>query len=440
MRHFARSLLAGGLALAALTGGSVAAGYDPGRASGRFSVFAQAARRSLSGFGNDTLSEIIGTFSLRSAARESGGFEYALDTRFAGYPSAEDRSERASVYEAWAGWRSAGGSLGVRAGQLWLYELGALGSVAGAAAEARLLHNQGWGTLKAGIYGGLEPKVLEFGYVDGVSKFGGYLSLENRSGRRHLLGYANVRNHGQTERSVLLFSNYVPVNNTFFLYQAAEYDLQGPGGRGGAKLSYFFTNARFSPVREVELQAVYHRGVSVDSRLIADSLREGRAVSEAQVEGFLFESVGGRLTLRPWRSFQLFAGYARDKTREEDEKRDRWTFGIFSPDLLGSGFDLTVSDTRFKTASGETSDAWYVSLGRDLGRAVYLEAFYRSSVAFLRMSRSGVVVDRRPYSHLFGLSSVIRLGRRASLLVTVERTDEDALDETRVLSGLSFRF
>ena len=105
-----------------------------------------------------------------------------------------------------------------------------------------------------------------------------------------------------------------------------------------------------------------------------------------------------------------------------------------------SGFDLTISDTRFNTAAGSTSDAWYFSLGRNLGRALYLEAYYRTSVAFLRLSSSGVLVDRRPYSHLYGLSSVIRIGRRASLLVTLERTDEDSLGETRVLSGLSYRF
>ncbi len=294
-----------------------------------------------------------------------------------------------------------------------------------------------WARSRPASSAGSSPKSSSWATVDGVSKLGGYLSLESQSGRRHVLGYANIQNQSQTERSVIFFSNYIPVKRTFHLYQAAEYDLQGPGGQGTSQLTYFFTNIRYSPVRQVEVQGIYHRGISVDSRLIADSLREGRPVSEAQLEGFLFESIGGRLTLRPWRNFQFFFGYAQDRTREDEEKRDRYSFGIFSPNLLRSGFDLTISDTRFNTAAGEMSDAWYFSLGRDLGRAIYLEGYYRSSVAFLRLSRSGIVVDRRPYSHLYGLSSVIRLGRRISLLVTLERTDEDSLDETRVLSGLS---
>jgi len=441
MRH-RKILAAAALAVMAFSIAPSAAAYQARSYSGRFSFFAQAAQRDLSGAGNDTFSELIGTFTLRSAASDKGGLEYALDTRFAGYPSSEERQQRASIYEAYAGWSLPGGAFRIRAGQLWLYELGAFGSVAGAAAEARLLkeENFGAGTLKAGLFGGLEPKVLELGYVDGVTKLGGYLSLEGKSGRRHVLGYANIRNQSVTERSVIFFSNYIPVRNSFFLYQAAEYDFQGPGGQGSSKLTYFFTNVRYSPARQVELQGIYHHGISVDTRLIADNLREGRPVSEAQLEGFLFESIGGRLTLRPWRNFQFFFGYAQDRTRQEEEKRDRLSFGIFSPNLLRSGFDLTISDTRFNTAAGSTSDAWYFSLGRNLGRALYLEAYYRTSVAFLRLSSSGVLVDRRPYSHLYGLSSVIRIGRRASLLVTLERTDEDSLGETRVLSGLSYRF
>jgi len=437
-----KTLAAATLAVTAFCIPPSASAYQPGRYSGRFSFFAQAAQRDLTGIGNDTFSELIGTFTLRSTPSDKGGFEFALDTRFAGYPSVEERSQRASIYEAYAGWSLPGGALRIRAGQLWLYELGALGSVAGAAAEVRLIKEEAFapGTLKVGLFGGLEPEVLNLGYVDGVSKLGGYLNLEAKSGRRHVLGYANIRNQSLTERSVVFFSNYIPVRNSFFIYQSAEYDLQGPGGQGSSQLTYFFTNVRYSPFRQVELQGVYHHGISVDSRLIADSLQAGRPVSEAQLEGFLFESIGGRLTLRPWRNFQFFFGYAQDRTRQDEEKRDRLTFGIFSPNLLRSGFDLTVSDTRFNTAAGSTSDAWYFSLGRNLGRALYLEAYYRTSVAFLRLTSSGVLVDRRPYSHLYGLSSVIRIGRRASLLVTLERTDEDYLSETRLLSGLSFRF
>ncbi len=416
--------------------------YEAGRYQGRFSFFAQAASRNLSGVGNDAFSEFIGTFTLRSAATDKGGFEFAIDARFAGYPSTEERQQRASIYEAYAGWSPAGGAFRIRAGQLWLYEMGALGSVAGAAAEVRLFKEEasGVGTLKLGLFGGLEPKVLSLGYIDGIAKFGGYLTLESRSGRRHVLGYANIRNGSLTERSVISFSNYIPVGRSFFLYQVAEYDLRGPGGQGTSKLTYFFTNIRYSPAREIELQGIYHRGISVDTRFIADSIREGRPVSEAQLEGLLFESIGGRLTLRPWRNFQFFVGYAQDRTREEEEKRDRFNFGVFSPNLLRSGFDLTVSDTRFNTAAGDTSDAWYFSLGRDVSRALYLEAYYRTSVAFLRLSTSGVLVERRPYSHLYGVSSVIRLGRRASILALLERTDEDSLGETRILTGLTYRF
>ncbi len=211
-------LAAVAIAAALLVAAPRASAYEASRYSGRFSFFAQAARRNLTGFGNDTFSELIGTFTLRSAVSDKGGFEYAIDTRFAGYPSSEERRQRASVYEAYAGWSSEGGAFRVRAGQLWLYELGAFGSVAGAAAELRLLKEEDnrVGTLKLGLFGGLEPKILNLGYVAGVAKFGGYLSLESKSGRRHVLGYANIRNRSLTERSVLFFSNYIPVRSVLF--------------------------------------------------------------------------------------------------------------------------------------------------------------------------------------------------------------------------------
>ncbi len=60
----------------------------------------------------------------------------AVDSRGAGY-SREERDPRVSVYEAWMGVRRRGGRLAVRGGHLWIADLGALGSLAGAQVEWR---------------------------------------------------------------------------------------------------------------------------------------------------------------------------------------------------------------------------------------------------------------------------------------------------------------
>jgi hypothetical protein len=286
----------------------------------------------------------------------------------------------------------------------------------------------------------MEPKIMEAGYVSGVQKFGGYLTLEGPAARRHVLAYVNLRNQSLTERSVLVFSNYIPIKKQFYLYQSMEYDLQGPAGQGGGKLTYIFANARFTPVQIVELQGIFHHGRSIDARTITEEVRNGRPVSESELEGFLYESIGGRLTLRLTPGIQTFIGYAQDKTNEQDEKRDRFTLGIFGYDLFRSGFDVRVTNSRYSQAGQSAYNSWYVSLGKTFSRNLYLEGFYSSSVSVLRIFGSQVQVETRPHTQLTGLSSVFFLTRRVSLLLTLERTSGDLPGETRAMTGLSYRF
>lgn len=422
--------------------GSTQARADINRHWGRVSLFAQAAQRSQSGGENNLFTELVGTLMFRSPVGDGGGFEYAIDSRFAGYPSTEGRRQRVSIYDAHIGWWTKGRIFGFRAGQVWLDELGALGSLGGVVAEARPFRKLplGIGEMRVGGFWGFEPKITEAGYVSNVNKFGGYLTIESAAARRHVFGYVNIRNQGLTERSVLVFSNYIPIKREFYLYQAMEYDFQGPAGQGQGKLTYLFANARYSPLRFIELQGIYHHGRSIDARTITEQVHNGRPVSESGLEGFLFESIGGRLTLRFVPGFQVFAGYAQDKTNEQDEKRDRLTFGVFGYNLFKTGFDLRVTNSRFSQAGRSSYDSWYVSLGRMFGRSLYLEGYYSSSVSVLRYFGSQVQLETRPHTELFGLSSLFYLTRRASLLLTLERTSGDLPGETRALTGVSYRF
>jgi hypothetical protein len=422
--------------------GSTRALADVNPRWGRVSLFAMGAQRSQSGGENSLFTELVGTLMFRSAVGEDGGFGYAIDTRLAGYPSTEGRAQRISIYDAHVGWWTKGRAFGFRAGQVWLDELGALGSLGGVVAEARPLRELplGLGEMRVGAFWGFEPKIMEAGYASNVNKFGGFLTVEGGMARRHVLGYVNIRNQGLTERSVLIFSNYIPVKRDFFLYQALEYDLQGPAGQGQARLTYFFANARYSPWRLIELQGIYHHGRSIDTRTITEQVHNGLPVSESALEGFLFESIGGRLTLRLTPGFQVFAGYAQDTTNEGDEKRDRFTFGVFGYDLFKSGFDLRVTNSRYSQAGQSSYDSWYISLGKMLGRSLYLEGYYSSSVSVLRYFGGQFQVETRPRTDLYGLSSVFYMTRRASLLLTLERTSGDLPGETRVLTGLSYRF
>jgi hypothetical protein len=391
--------------------------------------------RSIPGF-----SELVFSATLASPTRDQGGFEYRFDMRTAGYPQAETRNTRFSLYDGYVGQRFAGGAFGVRVGQMWLNDLGGLGSIGGVQAEFVRRGVAGFRRLRIGGFGGLEPKILEAGYVNNVTKAGGYLALEGQVAWRNVLGFVVVRNSGLTERAVLTTTNFLPVGKTLLVYQAAEIDLVGPAGNGSGGLTYFFANARYSPVPSVELQGLYHRGRSIDARTITLDQLNGRPISQRALEGFLYESAGGRVTVTVVKGFRLFAGYARDRNNRDDAPTNRISVGGFASNVLGSGFDVRISDDR---VDGPTLsyDSWYGSVGRSIGPRVYLSVDYSSSLSvFQAFGQQGFLIENRPRTNRYSLSGLVNLTRWISLVGSLERTRDGGFDEWRWMSGLTYRF
>jgi hypothetical protein len=408
---------------------------------GRVSLYGQAAASNYDQGGNVFFSDTVMTFTFRSAETGKDGLEYGLDVRGASYPSAEERNPRLSIYDGFAGAWFGQGHFHVRLGQMWLNELGSLGSIGGGQLECRSGTIPTLGRFRFGVFGGAEPKILEAGYVSGVSKFGAYVALDGDAARRHVLSYVSLRDSGLTERSVILFNNYLPLGRKFFLYQAAEYDLLGPSGQGSGHLTYFFANARYSPAAAVELQATYHRGLSFDTRSITDDRLNGRPLDQRALEGYLYESVGGRLTLNVVSGVRIYGGYAQDRNNLGDGRTDRTSFGLYATDLFKTGLEVNLSDWRMKSEAGSSYDSWYASLGRNFGRSVYVEGFYSSSVSVFRLTESGGYrIDSYPKTQRFGFSSVLNVFRTASIQLTAERTVGSFYREFRFLGGISYRF
>ena len=408
---------------------------------GRVSLFGQAASSTYDQGRSTFFSDLVMTFTLRSTENAKDGLEYGIDVRGAAYPTVDERNARLSVYDGFAGAVFGQGRFHVRVGQMWLTELGSLGSLGGGLFEYRPAAVARLGRFRFGAFGGYEPKILEAGYVRGVSKFGAYLALDGDSARRHVLSLVVLRDSGLAERTVLLFNNYLPVGKSFFLYQAAEYDLLGPAGQGSGHLTYFFANARYSPVSAVELQATFHRGLSFDTRTLAADRLTGRPLDQRALEGYLYESTGGRVTVTVAAGTRLFGGYSRDRNNLGDGSTNRYTFGLYASNLFRSGFELNVSDWRMMSESGSSYDSWYASLGRNFSRSFYVEGFYSSSVSVFRLTESGGYrIDSYPRTQRFGLSSVLNLFRTATAQLTAERTIGNAFKEYRFLAGLSYRF
>jgi hypothetical protein len=407
----------------------------------RVSFFAQAASTTGADGESSSFSEIVTNVAAQSVQHVGNGFEYGLDARFGAYPSAEDRDSRTSVYDAFVAQRLMDGRLLVKAGQMWLNDLGGLGSVGGALVEYRQSADTTRLRWRAGGFGGVEPEIMDLGYVSGVRKFGGYVALDGNGAQRSVVGYVNVRNQDLTERSVLSFTNYIPVRQSVFVYQAAEVDLSGPGGAGSGGLTYFFVNARVAPSKRADVQATYHRGRSIDARSITDDLLHGRPVPSKTLDGFLFESAGVRVTVAVAKGVRVFGGYGQDKNDRDADAMDRLSFGVYTSDLFGTGVDVNVTDYRYQRGSASSYDSWYVSAGRSFGSRLYLSGEYSTSLSVLRYARQdGFIVENRPQTDRFGGSANIYLSRTLSLMVVVDYTRDEGYKETRLLSGLSVRF
>jgi len=289
-------------------------------------------------------------------------------------------------------------------------------------------------------FAGAEPEPFSMGRVEGVRKFGGYALLQGRAGRRHVLGYVRV-NHGPlTERSVVSTTNFVPIRSRVFIYQAAEYDLQGPAGQpDGGGLTYLMVNARAAAGDYVDLQGLYHRGRSIDARAITDDVLAGRPVRDGALEGLLYESVGGRVTVRVSSDGRFHAGYSRDRNNRDSASTGRIRFGASWSDVAGTGVEATITQSRIQRPGG-TYDSRYVSVGRQVGGRTYLSVDYSTSVSVLRFTRQdGLTIEEQPRTQQWSGSGLMTLSRTLSLSVTGEHTRDDRTSDLRVLAGLSVR-
>lgn len=408
------------------------------QAYGRIAFYAQSANSILDDGTQNPYQELATSVSLQSGEVQNG-LEYGADIRMAEYPADEEIPRRVSIYNAYIGVKFKDGHLGIRGGQMWLNELGALGSVGGFLAQVKGA-KRSYGQFRIGGFGGLEPKYLNVGYVNDIFKYGGYVALDGENGRSHSVGYVTVRNTGKMERSVFVFTNFLPIGEDFFLYQSAEIDAFGVN-RESLGLNYFFTNARYTVQRKVEFQGAYHHGRSIDFRTLTLDQINGRPLEEKDTRGFLFETIEGRVTYLAAPGLRFYLGYGQDRGNEGEDTTDRLTTGFYSSDLFHTGIDAQVSISRRNRNNGSSYNSWIVSAGRTLFPKLYVSGEYTSSLSIVRfVGVNNVMIETRPSSHRYSFSSMFYLTRAFTLLFTLEHTGSDSAKENRFLSGVTYRF
>jgi hypothetical protein len=408
------------------------------QAYGRIAFYAQSANSFLDDGTQNPYQELATSISFQSGEIENG-FEYAADFRLAGYPSEDDVTRRISIYNAYVGGKFKDGRLGARVGQMWLNELGALGSIGGFLGQIKS-SKKSYGQFRLGGFAGLEPESLDAGYVNNVFKSGGYLALDGENGRSHVVGYVNVTNSGKMERSVFVLTNFLPIGSDFFLYQAAEIDAYGID-RESLGLNYFFTNGRYTIKRKFEIQGLFNHGRSIDFRTLTLDQINGRPISDKDTRGFLFESIEGRVTYLAAPGLRFYVGYGQDQSNEGEDKTGRLSSGFYSSDLFHTGVDAQLSVSRRNRNDGSSYNVWTVSAGRMVIQKLYVSGEYTSSLSIVKFTgNDNVVVITRPSSNRYSLSSMFYWTRALTLLLTVERTNADSVYENRLLGGITYRF
>lgn len=411
-----------------------------GRPTGNVSVHVTTAGRTWNDGNQQRDTELSTGVSLESPRSDENGVEYGLNLRHTRYVSGV-RPDRLSLYDGFAGGRFGEVTqVRVRAGHMWLQDLGTIGSLAGGLIEVGHRMPGTERLFRVGFFTGLEPKIYETGYAPDVRKLGGYAVYESGSLRRHVVGYTTVTHGPLTERSVLSVTNYIPGGRSFYAYQAAEFEVQGPAdGAAPRGLSYFLTNVRVTPSSRVDVNGNYNRGRSLDARQLTDDLISGRPLTPQAVEGLQYESVGGRLTVEVVRSVYLYGGYTRDRTNRDDAATGRVTLGGHAGNVFGTGFDVSGSDSRINRPN-QPYHSTYLSVGHSLGQSTYVSADYSTSLSVVRFLRSdGVVIETRPSTRRFSGSGSVTLSRSLSLLGTLDYTLDGQLHELRILTGLSYR-
>lgn len=413
----------------------------PPRPDARVSFFFTSARRSPTEGEARTDADLATALTFKTPEVDGPGLDAGLDMRHTAYVGTE-RPQRVSLYSAFAGVRlGERGQVRVRAGHVWLPDLGTAGALAGGLAEYRSAPSGAKGRLVTGAFAGTEPLGYEAGYAPGVRKYGGYAAFESGFLRRHVAGFARITQRGVTERTLLTVSNYIPAGKSFFAYQALEYDLGGPAnGAATGGLSYFLVNARQAAGSRVELQGTYNRGRSLDVRRLADDVINGRALTPQAVDGLRYESAGGRVNVKVWPRVEVYAGYARDRNNRDDVPTGRLTAGAYGTNLFGAGLDISASDARIDRPTGPYHSR-YVSVGRSVGRSVYVSGDYTTSLAVVRFLRSdGVAIETRPWSRRLSGSVSATINRQFSLTGVVDLTRDADITDLRMMTGVSYRF
>jgi hypothetical protein len=340
--------------------------------------------------------------------------------------SATSSVDQTRVYQAAVFWQSPGSGFRFTTGRQYAPGISSVGLVDGAAAE--ITH----GSWDYGLFGGMQPELVNLGFSSDISQLGGYVRRHNRVGSlthwAFTVGGSGSYLNGHTNREFLyLQTNYLTRHLSVYAVQEVDYyrPWRRVSGEKAISPTSVFANIQLQVTPGLSLTTGVDNRRSV--RLYRDVVNPATTFDDTFRQG-----VWAGFAIRTPRHFRASFD-VRANHDATTGSANTYTVALGAERLTPLGVSVRTRSTRYTTAA---RDGWLnsVSLG--------LEPFGRGSVALTSGWRSERDTTAAPTLNIRWMSADMDVSLARSLFVIVSAYRETGGIEAHDLlyAGLSFRF
>jgi hypothetical protein len=313
-------------------------------------------------------------------------------------------------------------------GRFIIPAIGGVGTVDGAMLIQR------FASFEAGIAAGSQPDYKNSDISTDDPKFAAYVRYSNNDvdGLRYqsALGYAQTYRSSNLDRGFMYFQNTLSIGNSFSVYHNMNfdmYDLVDARGASSPHLTDFFVSGTYRPVRKLAVTGSYalRRNVYL--------MESYKGLSSSYFDKAFYQN------------YQLGVGYnigsgmfanitGSIRTKEGDEQNatafnGRYTFSNLFDSKVNVYFLGSWAENRYNRSTNAG-----IELNRDLMQDLY------TSIRVQQSNYQYLITDRKIKRLSVVLDTYYRIARSINYSISYEHSFEDAYDNDRLYTQLTWRF
>ncbi len=309
---------------------------------------------------NNFFHQLSSRLKLEMISRRGEGWTFLLDTR-SRMRLSDVKGNQILVYDARILFDKLENPLFFSIGQMNLYDTAGIGHGLGGILGFKLSRD-----LLIGGYAGLESSI----YIDRVEqdyqKYGLFARFRGSYGKRFSLSFNHLRFSGATERQYIYAGAMYPVVKVLTLYGHLEYELASHI-RGEDRLSRVFINARWNPIRALDVTAFYGSGKGLDYHRHLLEKSQNPSLSDRELERFYYSGQYGlRLSAKPMQSLRFYVSRMESEQKDANIRNHTWRLGCSAGNVLGTGVTL-FGNYAWNRGKMSESDSYYVAVSKDFG-------------------------------------------------------------------------